>query len=1202
LNRKYFFIILFSLFTVFLTDLYAQPEISGVINAYSKVDSIFSSKDTLLVDSISLFSAGDTVMVYQAKGAEAWLEDYLWESIGNIYFPERIYSSGKYEIIIIDHVIEAEQKVVLRAALANHYDVGGLVQLIRVPSYSNVRITGTLTCDPWDGEKEKGGVLVLFANDTIYLEADIDVSKKGFRGAEPVLGENDSLCASEDSAYFYQYFYPESSDRVGRKGESVVEYNPLYAKGLGRWGNAGGGGNARFSGGGGGSNYGSAGIGGKEDTITCGPSPPYLNEDSDGPWTGLAGRGGQGMTSFIDDSTIYMGGGGGAGTYTSDLFATRGGNGGGIVIIIGKFLVGNNHDIFADGEDITEVATASGAGGGGGGTIVFDVDSVQGQIDLWVSGGDGGDTEGANLSGPGGGGGSGFIFKGRYYNSTNVNSHYAFGAAGTVTDQPYIGNYGATDGNGGSERVLTKFPLTGFLFNSISESHAVCEGDTPNLISGSNPRGGDGNYTYSWKFKTNNTDWSSLPDTTKDLQPGPLDSTTYYRRTVESDGIEDISAPIRIVVHEWIVGNQIFPDDTVSCIGNLADTITGSKVQIGGDGFYNYLWQSSFDLNNWNPIDELNDTVCLPGEVLDTTFIRRVVQSGACYDTTRVVEIIGLPQIENNNISESQEICFGQIPEEIIGENPTGGLMIEDSIKITWQKKPEGQSWESIEDSSRLNFAPTNLVETTYYRRIVESDDCMDISDSVKINVLPPIDNNIITNNSTIYTCYNTEPELLNGEVPDGGDNEYHYQWITRTDGTLWTDITESGQDKNYQTPPLTEQTFFRRIVRSGQDNCCVDTSNTITVSIHSLPVATIDDFEDTICSGGDVILHFNITAGQLPYSLAFSDGNDVTNINNIDASEKDYEVNPTTSNESEWFNYTLDEVSDANGCFATDMSGLTKILAYGWPQSNAGPSTEVCDLTYQMNALSTLGEGIWSQLDGDGNTTFEDPALPASHISVDAAGEYTYQWKETNWQCADSATVNIILYQSPYDVDAGPDTSLFFTREYKLKGSYINPDDVRELTSTWSLEKGSGSIINPNDTVTLIEQLIDEDQSGIRVLWTVEKGVCDIITDSVNITLNPIFTPTGFTPNGDGVNDYLQFTGLEFADENELVIFNRWGTEVFSQNNFSNSPGWDGKNKKGYDLPEDTYYYILTVVNIDPETNKKITKTHKGFIVIKRR
>jgi gliding motility-associated-like protein len=1202
LNQKHFFIILFSFLAVFSTGVYAQPEISGVINDYTKVDSIFSSKDTLLVDDASLFSAGDTVMIYQAKGAEVYLNDDLWETIGRVFPYSNIFSSGKYEIIIIDQVIEVEQKVVLRVALANHYDVGGQVQLIRVPSYSNVRITGTLTCDPWDGEK--GGVLVLFANDTIYLEADIDVSGKGFRGANPVL--SDGVCAMDDSLYFYRYVYPESSDSVGRKGEGIAQYDPLYAKGISPWGNGGGGGNGRFTGGGGGSNASVGGTGGKEDTLSCGPSPAYLNETGTDAWTGLAGRGGMGMLvplgQIINDSTIFFGGGGGSGTYTSDLVAAKGGNGGGIIIILGKFLVANNYKAIANGESVTGVSTASGAGGGGGGTIVFDVDSVQGPLKLWVPGGDGGNTEGASLSGPGGGGGAGMLFYGNPL-TTNISSQLSGGDAGSVIDQPYIGKYGALDGGNGGQNPIVKLPLTGFLFNSISESHAVCSGDRPNLISGSNPRGGDGTFVYSWEHSPDGINWNTIADSTrKDLHPGPLSDTIYYRRIVESAGIVDVSAPIKIVVHEWIVGNQIFPDDTVSCIGNIADTITGTTVQIGGNGFYSYFWQSSFDLNSWNPVDQLNDTVCLPGEVLDTTFIRRVVQSGACIDTSRQVQIIGLPQIENNTIFDHQEICFGQKPEEITGDLPTGGLMIQDSVRITWQKKPEGQSWETIEDSSRLDFAPPNLVETTYYRRIVESDDCMDISDSVKINVLPPIIKNTITNNSVIYTCYNTEPELLTAQVPEGGDNEYHYQWIISTDGTLWTDIATGGQGQNYQSPALIQQTFFRRIVRSGQDSCCVDTSNTITVNIHPLPVATLDDFEDTICSGEEVILHFNISAGQPPYTLAFSDGTDITTINNIDASEKNYAVNPATSSESNWFNYSIEEVSDANGCFATDMTGLTEILAYGWPESNAGSSTEVCALSYQMNALSTLGEGVWSQLEGAGNTTFENSVLPTTTIAVEAAGEYTYQWKETNWECADSATVDIILYQSPYEVDAGTDTTLFFTREYELNGSYTNPDNVHELTSTWSLETGSGSIVNPNDTVTLIEQLIDESQSGIRVLWTVEKGVCEVITDTVNITINPIFTPTGFTPNSDGVNDYLQFTGLEFADENKLVIFNRWGTEVFSDDNYSNNPGWDGKNEKGYDLPDDTYYYILTVVNVDPETNRRIKDTHKGFIVIKRR
>ena len=46
---------------------------------------------------------------------------------------------------------------------------------------------------------------------------------------------------------------------------------------------------------------------------------------------------------------------------------------------------------------------------------------------------------------------------------------------------------------------------------------------------------------------------------------------------------------------------------------------------------------------------------------------------------------------------------------------------------------------------------------------------------------------------------------------------------------------------------------------------------------------------------------------------------------------------------------------------------------------------------------------------------------------------------------------------------------------------------------------------------------------------------------------------------------------------------------------NYSNDMGWDGKNKNGNDLSEDTYYYILNVIDDD------VLQTHKGFIVIKR-
>ena len=128
-------------------------------------------------------------------------------------------------------------------------------------------------------------------------------------------------------------------------------------------------------------------------------------------------------------------------------------------------------------------------------------------------------------------------------------------------------------------------------------------------------------------------------------------------------------------------------------------------------------------------------------------------------------------------------------------------------------------------------------------------------------------------------------------------------------------------------------------------------------------------------------------------------------------------------------------------------------------------------------------------------------------------------------------------------------------------------------------------------------------ENTGIYMVKLVSKHLSDSLTcvdtayldDYIVADSSAIAVPNVFTPNGDGINDYLKFNGIENSDENELIIYNRWGTEVIRIKNYSNEFGWDGKNEDGNDLPEDTYYYILDV------TDDGVTQTHKGFIVIKR-
>ncbi len=69
---------------------------------------------------------------------------------------------------------------------------------------------------------------------------------------------------------------------------------------------------------------------------------------------------------------------------------------------------------------------------------------------------------------------------------------------------------------------------------------------------------------------------------------------------------------------------------------------------------------------------------------------------------------------------------------------------------------------------------------------------------------------------------------------------------------------------------------------------------------------------------------------------------------------------------------------------------------------------------------------------------------------------------------------------------------------------------------------------------------------------------------------------PTGFSPNSDGQNDFFVVQGLEAFMTNHIEIYNRWGNLVFEADNYNNK--WTGVTNEGNELPEATYFVVLTV------------------------
>jgi gliding motility-associated-like protein len=179
---------------------------------------------------------------------------------------------------------------------------------------------------------------------------------------------------------------------------------------------------------------------------------------------------------------------------------------------------------------------------------------------------------------------------------------------------------------------------------------------------------------------------------------------------------------------------------------------------------------------------------------------------------------------------------------------------------------------------------------------------------------------------------------------------------------------------------------------------------------------------------------------------------------------------------------------------------------------------------------------------------------------------------------CSNSATQEISVNVTPI-AKAGPDQ--FLEYEFETEMAAVETEGQRGI---WSLVSGSGRIEDIKSPVTKITEL----GVGRNIFrWTVYYGSCTA-SDDVRIIVDDPFIPNVITPNGDGKNDYFKIKSL--PGRIELIVINRWGITEYSNSDYKND--WDGKNDKGDDLKEDTYFIIL---------NFERGMTRKGTVLIMR-
>jgi gliding motility-associated-like protein len=230
----------------------------------------------------------------------------------------------------------------------------------------------------------------------------------------------------------------------------------------------------------------------------------------------------------------------------------------------------------------------------------------------------------------------------------------------------------------------------------------------------------------------------------------------------------------------------------------------------------------------------------------------------------------------------------------------------------------------------------------------------------------------------------------------------------------------------------------------------------------------------------------------------------------------------------------------DTNACVNTNT-----FTVYEAP--TIGPDDFECDFYYADLTATAAGGGFWSLVGGPAGAAFDDFSQENTGVTADLLGLHTFSW--TDYICHITQSVDILFNIPPSG----------WLVDYTMCDG-----------DTASLNALTGGVNAVYDWST--GETTQEISTTIGGIYTVQAtNDCGSIEMSSEITVNEcdVVIPNVFSPNSDGYNDMWVIWGLEEHPGTSVIIFDRWGKEVYSSSDYANN--WDGDNQHG-----GVYYYIV--------------------------
>lgn len=348
------------------------------------------------------------------------------------------------------------------------------------------------------------------------------------------------------------------------------------------------------------------------------------------------------------------------------------------------------------------------------------------------------------------------------------------------------------------------------------------------------------------------------------------------------------------------------------------------------------------------------------------------------------------------------------------------------------------------------------------------------------------------------------------------------YKWLPATN------LSNDTIANPIATPTVT--TTYKLVAKNGS---CEDTAQ-ITITV-SNPFSVNVNQPDTICEGESVQL---LASGGVKYLWSPSTGLSATNIANPVAKPQ-----KTTT-------YTV--IASNGGCFDTE-----KVTVHIIPSAKIPPlKIKICQGESRTLNVSGGLKYRWFPSAGLSSDTVPNP-VASPPISI------VYKAVIYKQKCTDTVVFDITVNELPV--------------VRIMADSAVCPYDIIEISATGAEQYVWNNGYTGQKFTTEILKNETFIVTGISNGCTA-KDTFTVYATAYLADTSCLWVPNSFTPNEDNINENFAYVACNIT-EIELLIYNRWGEELYRTNKLNDF--WDGKFK-GQLVPEGVYVYLVIATGED--------------------